>query len=63
MASKKYPKQIQVSKKGKKTIVTKLNDGAAIKLNAPLEGDVYYIVDGIYYSKSYARILIRKKRN
>ncbi len=62
MASKIYPKQIQVSKTGKKSVVTKLNDGAAIEVDGPIEGDVYYIVDGIYYSKCYARILIRKKK-
>lgn len=62
MASKIYPKQIQVSKTGKQTVVTKLNDGAAIEVEGPLDGEVYYIVDGKYYSKAYARILIRKKQ-
>ena len=62
MASKIYPKQIQVSKTGKKTVVTKLNDGAAIEIDGPAEDEVYYIVDGKYYSKAYARILIRKKQ-
>ena len=61
MASKIYPKQIQVSKTGKQTSVTKLNDGAAIELPGPDDGEVYYIVDGHYYTKAYARILIRKK--
>ena len=62
MASKIYPKQIQVSKTGMQTIVTKLNDGAAIEVDGPVDGEVYYIVDGKYYSKAYARILIRKKQ-
>lgn len=62
MANKVYPKQIQVSKTGKKSVVTKLNDGAAIEVDGPIEGDVYYIVDGKYYTQAYARILIRKKR-
>ena len=62
MASKIYPKQIQVSKTGKQTVVTKLNDGAAIEVDGPINGEVYYIVDGKYYSKAYARILIRKKQ-
>lgn len=62
MANKTYPKQIQVSKNGKKTVVTKLNDGPVIKLAEPLDGEVYYIVDGNYYIQAYARILIRKKR-
>ena len=62
MASKIYPKQIQVSKTGTKSVVTKLNDGAAIEIDGPADGEVYYIVDGRYYSKAYARILIRKKQ-
>ena len=62
MANKVYPKQIQVSKTGKQSVVTKLNDGAAIEVDGPIEGDVYYIVDGKYYTQAYARILIRKKR-
>ena len=62
MANKTYPKQIQVSKNGKKTVVTKLNDGPVIKLAEPLDGEVYYIVDGNYYIQAYARILIRKKQ-
>lgn len=62
MATKTYPKQIQVSKDGKKSVVTKLNDGPVIKLDGPLDGEVYYIVNGEYYKQTYARILIRKKR-
>lgn len=62
MATKIYPKQVQVSKSGKKSVVTKLNDGPAIKLDNPIDGGIYYIVDGNYYAKAYARILIRKKR-
>ena len=61
MANKVYPKQIQVSKTGKQTSVSKLNDGAAIELPGPNDGEVYYIVDGKYYTQAYARILIRKK--
>lgn len=62
MANKTYPKQIQVSKTGKKTVVTKLNDGPVMKQTKPVEGKVYYIVDGCYYTQGYARILIRKKQ-
>ena len=62
MATKIYPKQIQVSKLGKRTVVSKLNDGAAIELEHPADGKVYYIVDGKYYSQAYARILIRKRK-
>ncbi len=63
MAKKIYPKQIQVSKTGKKTIVTKLNDGPVIELDGPQDGEVYYVVDGKYYTQAYARILIRKKQS
>ncbi len=62
IANKIYPKQIQVSKTGQKTIVTKLNDGPVIELEGPLEDNVYYIVDDKYYTQTYARILISKKQ-
>ena len=61
MENKTYPKQIQVDKKGKRSVVTKLNDGAAIEVDGPIEGENYYIVDGKYYTQAYARILIRKR--
>lgn len=61
-ASKIYPEQIQVSKDGKKSRVTKLNDGASIKLNEKLEGETYYIVNEEIFKQVYARILIRKKQ-
>ena len=60
-AIKEYPQQIQVDKNGKESFVTKLNDGATIKLDTPPEGSTYYIVDGEYYIQVYARVLIRKK--
>jgi hypothetical protein len=59
--SKIYDKQIQVSKNGSKSLVTKLNDGAAIRVDTPPKDQTYYIVDGKYYVKVYARILIRNK--
>ena len=62
MANKVYPKQIQVDKKGKKSEVTKLNDGAVIEIDGPLEDETYYIVDGKYYKQMYARVLIRKRK-
>ncbi|MFC2071232.1 adenine-specific methyltransferase EcoRI family protein [Chloroflexota bacterium] len=58
-ASKIYPKQIQVGKDGKKSEVTKLNDGAATKVDSPPEDQVYYIVDGEFFTKFYCRLLIR----
>ena len=60
-ASKIYPKQIQVGKDGKKSKVTKLNDGAAIKVDNAPDDDTYYIVDGDLFIKAYCRLLIRRR--
>lgn len=62
MATKTYPKQKQVSKTGKKTNVSKLNDGAAIIVEEPPQGEIYYIVGNTYYVQTSPRILIRKKQ-
>jgi len=59
--NKIYPKQTQVNANGKKSNVTKLNDGAAIRIDTPPQGKTYYIVDKNYYIQLYARIIIRKK--
>lgn len=60
-ASKIYPKQIQVDKGGKTSEVTKLNDGAAIKVDhAPDE--THYIVGGELFIKCYCRLLIRHRQ-
>ena len=61
LASKVYPKQTQVSKQGKKAQVTKLNDGAVLKVDVPPEKKTYYIVDGEYYIQTYPRLLIKNK--
>lgn len=60
-ASKIYPKQTQVNANGDKSEVTKLNDGAAIKIDKKPKDATSYIVDGVRYMKVYARILIKKK--
>jgi len=60
-ATKTYPKQIQVNANGRKSVVTKLNDGATIKLDAPPQGKTYYIVDDEHFIQLYARIIIRRK--
>lgn len=60
-STKRYPRQTQVSKNGKRSQVTKLNDGAAIRVSEPPQGKTYYIVDGENYIKVYARVLIRNK--
>ena len=61
-ADKIYPEQIQVSKDGKLSKVTKLNDGATIKLSEIPKGETYYIVNGEMFTQVYARVLIRKKQ-
>jgi len=61
-ASKTYPRQIQVDKTGKRSVVTKLNDGPVLKLPGPLAGETCYEVDGEWYTQVYARILIRRKK-
>jgi len=59
-ATKTYSRQVQVKPSGERIEVTKLNDGAALKLDGPIE-KTHYIVDGSYYRQVYARILIQKR--
>ena len=61
IASKIYPKQIQVNKDGSKQEVTKLNDGAAIKVATTPKNSTYYIVGKDKFVKAYARILIQRR--
>ncbi|WP_167605511.1 adenine-specific methyltransferase EcoRI family protein [Maribellus sediminis] len=61
-ASKIYPPQIQVSANGKRSDVTKLNDGATLKLDRPPNGQTYYIVGNDYFIQVYARVLIKHKK-
>ena len=58
-ASKIYPEQIQVDRQGKKSKVTKLNDGAVLHHLQIPQDETYYIVDGKYYTQVYARVLIK----
>lgn len=60
--TKIYPKQLQISKSGKKSNVTKLNDGAAIKVSAPPVDMTYYVIDNEYYIQAYKRIFIKHKK-
>lgn len=60
-ANKVYPKQVQVDKTGKQSIVTKLNDGAVLKHEKAPQNTVYYMVDSGYYTQVYPRILIKKR--
>lgn len=57
-----YPKQLQIDKSGKKSTVTKLNDGVAIKIQTPPNDMTYYIVDNEYYVQSFKRIFIKHKK-
>ena len=56
-----YPNQIQVDADGKESTVSKLNDGATLKLPHPPHGKTYYKVGDGYFIQLYARVLIRKK--
>ena len=59
--SKTYPQQIQVSANGTESLVTKLNDSAALKVITAPEGKTYYKVGDEYFVATYSRILIRRK--
>ncbi len=61
-ATKTYPPQIQVNSNGMKSEVTKLNDGATLRLSSPPIDQTHYIVDGRYYIQLYARVLIQHKK-
>jgi hypothetical protein len=55
-----YPQQIQISADGKRSQVSKLNDGAALRLDhAP--ASTYYVVGETMLEQVYTRILIRHK--
>lgn len=59
--TKTYPKQVQVSAAGKRSNVTKLNDGAAIELKERPDGETHYEVDGSLYTQAYKRLFIRRR--
>ena len=61
LASKKYPAQKQISTNGNVTEVSKLNDGAVIKLDQPPPGRTYYKIGRDVFIQTYPRILIRRK--
>jgi hypothetical protein len=61
LQTRKYEIQVQVDKSGKKSNVTKLNDGVAIKVDRPPTDQTYYVVDGEYYIQQYKRIFIRRR--
>ena len=59
-ATKIYPEQLQIDSRGKQSVVTKLNDGAVLKLEEVPYGETYYKVGDCLYQQVYARILIKK---
>lgn len=61
-ATKTYPKQTQVSATGVRTSVTKLNDGAVLKVKSPPQGKTYYEVGKQIFVQTYPRILIRQRK-
>ena len=61
-ATKTYPEQVQVDANGKRKTVTKLNDGAVLKIDDPPIGTTYYEVNGEKYIQTYPRILIRARQ-
>lgn len=61
-ATKVYPAQTQVSANGARTTVSKLNDGATLKVEKPPRGKTYYMVGDEYFVQLYPRILIRRRR-
>ena len=56
-----YPTQVQVDTNGKRSEVSKLNDGPTLKVDKPPATKTYYEVNGEYFVQLYARILIRRK--
>lgn len=63
LASKKYPTQKQIGSDGKVSEVSKLNDGAVLKVTSPPIGKTYYTVDLDVFIQTYPRILIRRVRS
>ena len=61
-AIKSYPKQTQVSKNGKESEVTKLNDGAVVEVKNPPDGKTYYKIGEKKYLQTYPRLLVRFKK-
>ena len=58
-AMKVYPEQIQVDENGRRSKVSKLNDGAALESQSIPQKKTYYIVNGKFYTQCYPRILLR----
>lgn len=61
-ATKIYPEQIQVGENNEKSKVTKLNDGAVLKISEPLKNKTYYIVNEKFYRQTFPRLLVKQKK-
>lgn len=61
-ASKVYSEQIQVDKNGKESRVTKLNDGAVLKVKTPPIGKTYYKIGDDLYIQTFPRLLVKRKK-
>lgn len=61
LRTKIYPNQIQIDKNGKRSNVTKLNDGGAIKIPTQPDDMTYYLVDNEYYIQTFKRIFIKQR--
>ncbi len=62
LRTKIYPKQVQIDKIGKRSNVTKLNDGVAIKVPTQPDGMTYYVVENEYYVQMFKRIFIKHRK-
>ena len=60
-AIKTYPKQVHVGSNGVRTSVTKLNDGAALRVDVAPAGKTHYEVGGQTFVQTYPRILVRRR--
>ena len=60
-AFKTYPTQTQISKDGSESLVSKLNDGPAVKVSERQTGQTYYRVGNENFIQLYARVLIRRR--
>lgn len=63
LRTKIYPQQTQIAKDGKRSKVTKLNDGPSIEIPCIDSSKVCYEVDSKIYYAPYARILIKRRKN
>jgi len=62
LRTKEYPRQVQVDNNGKRSNVTKLNDGAAIEVKSIPNDKIYYEVNNKKYIATYPRVLIKHKK-